>query len=32
MTTVGRYGATPAGDIVIMAVLYQGAVADDPRP
>jgi predicted dinucleotide-binding enzyme len=25
-TTVGRYGATPAGDIVILAVLYAGAV------
>jgi 8-hydroxy-5-deazaflavin:NADPH oxidoreductase len=25
-TTVGTYGATPAGDIVIVAVLYQGAV------
>ena len=24
--TVGTYGATPAGDIVIVAVLYQGAV------
>ncbi len=24
--TVGTYGATPAGDIVIIAVLYQGAV------
>src|ERR1700733_5518567 len=25
-TTVGTYGATPAGDIVIVAVLYAGAV------
>jgi 8-hydroxy-5-deazaflavin:NADPH oxidoreductase len=25
-TTVGAYGATPAGDIVIVAVLHQGAV------
>jgi predicted dinucleotide-binding enzyme len=25
-TTVGRYGARPAGDIVILAVLYAGAV------
>jgi 8-hydroxy-5-deazaflavin:NADPH oxidoreductase len=25
-TTVGTYGATPAGDIVIVAVLHQGAV------
>ncbi len=25
-TTVGAYGAKPAGDIVILAVLYQGAV------
>jgi predicted dinucleotide-binding enzyme len=25
-TTVGTYGATPAGDIVFVAVLYQGAV------
>jgi hypothetical protein len=24
--TVGTFGATPAGDIVIVAVLYQGAV------
>ncbi|MCW2755439.1 MAG: oxidoreductase coenzyme F420-dependent [Marmoricola sp.] len=24
--TVGTYGATPAGDIVILAVLYAGAV------
>src|ERR1700754_367804 len=24
--TVGTYGATPAGDIVFVAVLYQGAV------